>query len=414
MRSVFSNIPMYQSLSQHLENYFNSDSDDSAIPILEKREIVSSFPQSYITDQVRKAINDGKIEYASTSGTSSEKLMLMRPSDWWKDEFQRGYKYSPTMVDYSMNTNRKACLSTAVCSGNTCFMSNPSYEERIIGNTLYLNKQSDPNLWTKEDVIKIGEEMRTYGAELLEVDPAYLATYLRKREQYGIEDDLFQPNYITCSYEFLTHAHRNYIQRFYQCPVLSLYGSTELGVLFIQDQNGTFHRCPERCIVELVALDEKRHLYELVVTSWKNDYMPLLRYRTNDVIEISEDAFYKSKKRKFMEYEPLQIKKLHGRKNDAFYTIEDELITIGTLDDKISQCAQQPWQYQLEINADRITFRYLFLDSITSDFNAAENFAFINAWFSSGTPIDFVEVESFRNEGSGKYRLVTGNNLKIS
>lgn len=408
---------MYQPLCQYLEHYFSNDSYYSAIPMLEKKEIVKAFPHSYMTELVKQAINEGKIEYASTSGTSSEKLMLMRPSDWWKDEFQRGYNYCPTMAGYSMYKHRKACLSTAVCSGNTCFMSNPTYEERIIGNTLYLNSRADPNLWTQDDIRRIGEEMCIYGGELLEVDPVYLAIFLRMREQYGIDDELFQPKYITCSYELITQAHRDYIQSFYHCPVLSLFGSTELGVLFIQDELGAFHRCPERSIVELVPLDGRKHLYELVVTSWKNEYMPLLRYRTNDVVEIAQEdegGDRQDKKLKFMEHESLKIEKLHGRKNDAFYTTKGELVTIGMLDQEVSRCVHVPWQYQLEINTDRITFRYLFIEPTDSAFHAEENFAFLRIWFPETTPIDFIAVESLRNEGSGKFRLVTGNNLKRS
>ncbi len=415
MKSTFSNIPIYQSLNQYLEHYFNSDSYHSAIPMLEKKEIVDRFPHNYMTDRVKQAINDGDIEYASTSGTSSEKLMLIRPADWWKDEFQRGYKYCPTMVGYSMHDNKKTCLSTAVCSANTCFMDNPGYEERIIGNTLYLNAQPDPYLWTKEDVIKIGKEMRAYAAELLEVDPVYLAIYLKKRQDFGVEDELFQPKFITCSYEFLTQEHRDYIRKFFYCPVLSLYGSTELGVLFIQNESETFYRCPERSIVELVPLDEGRRLYELVVTSWKNEFMPFLRYRTKDIVEIAEEdqKFYRREKKiKFMEYEPLKISKLHGRINDAFYTDKGELVTVGMLDEKIQQCNIVPWQYQLEINLDRVVFRFIFLESNPSSFSSEKNFSFLREWFPSVPNIDLVKTNSLRNEGSGKYRLISGNNLK--
>ena len=403
MINEFKNIKIYNQFTPEFDDFFQTFNMTSTIPLLSKELLVSSFPSLFLNDAIRNRIEQGDVEYTSTSGTSNNRLTLFRPSNWWNSEFESGYGHSDLLSSYVMKDHLKACLTTAVCSGNTCFINNPSYEERIIGSTLYLNSALDPNLWTKNDIEKIDTELHEFSADLLEVNPTYLTIFLILRKKYKIERELFQPKYITCSYELLTDFNRQYIAAAFNCPVIRLFGSTELGVLFIENLEGSFNRNHEKTILELIPVEQSEGIYELVITSSKNKYMPLLRYKTNDLISINTKQAIKTK---YLEGEPLTINHLHGRLMDSFRTPSDELITPHILDECVSKGESTPRQYQLDISEGHTSFKYIRSDKPTDENSMNALFSIISSWFPKEYNVQFIEVKQIEPESSGKFKTI--------
>lgn len=403
MHTYFTPVPLYQQYNQVLPDYFTEAQTSTLIPLQEKKDIIAAFPKAYASAAFRQAVEDGHVEYANTSGSSSEKLQLIRRAGWWRQEFERGYKSNPDMAPFSMFKNRKASLTTAVCSGNTCFINNPSFAERIIDQTLYLNTRSDPNLWDEADIRRIDEELHRYAPELLEVDPVYLAIFLRRRAELGLCVALYKPHFITASFEYLTASTRTQIEAAYSCPVFSLYGSTELGVLFIEDATGALRRCAEGSVLELRQVIADRHIFELVVTSWKNDLMPLLRYRTGDLVELHP---HDAQRRKYLEHQPLVIKALHGRLSDAVTADDGTLLSVAMIDLAVQRSGLNPLQYQLLFDGARLNFRYVPALGTPAPLVRPD---FLDTWFAQRYQIAFQAQIAIRPEASGKFSIVKFN-----
>lgn len=93
------------------------------------------------------------------------------------------------------------------------------------------------------------------------------------------------------SSETLSAAQRRVIEETFDASVFEHYGQTE-GVAMIQQcEKGTYHIIPEYGITELLPVEEHgdTDLYEIVATGFWNQAMPLLRYRTGDLVKASRE-----------------------------------------------------------------------------------------------------------------------------
>ena len=63
---------------------------------LVKKDIVDNFPNNFgITEN-----ENDNIEYATTSGTTSNRMEIIRPKGWWQEEYKRTYKNNPLLKEY--------------------------------------------------------------------------------------------------------------------------------------------------------------------------------------------------------------------------------------------------------------------------------------------------------------------------
>jgi phenylacetate-CoA ligase len=94
--------------------------------------------------------------------------------------------------------------------------------------------------------------------------------------------------------EQLPASTRAVLEQAYEAPVSDCYGLIELGPVACQCENGTYHVSGERCWVEILD-DDLRHVPvgesgQVVVTSFTNRVMPLVRYVTGDVGALTENT----------------------------------------------------------------------------------------------------------------------------
>jgi phenylacetate-CoA ligase len=61
-------IPIYKNLIQKKD-----------IPIINKQEIAEGFPQQWLTPETKLALEQGKAECVQTTGTSYDRMRLIRP-----------------------------------------------------------------------------------------------------------------------------------------------------------------------------------------------------------------------------------------------------------------------------------------------------------------------------------------------
>jgi phenylacetate-CoA ligase len=398
-------VPLYQPLGERLEHFFDTG-ESSDIPVLNKHEIVSGFPGNFMTEAMRQGIEAGTVEFANTSGSSLQILQVIRLKGWWNREFTSAYAYMEDMAGFSIGHDKKALLISVSCSAAACFLENPDYHERIHNGVLSLNTFPDPTRWTATDIRRIDAELRTYAPKILEINPTYLAIFLAKRAEYQIDEALYLPDYITTSYEFMTANTRRLIETAYGRPVLSMYGSTELGLLFMQNRIGTFVRCGHETMIELKPHIPERNIFELIITSWKNPLMPLLRYATGDLVEVAGGNW---SGHTFMESEEVPLLKLHGRIKDSMISTEGRIRTMADLDSVMTACAPGVRQYQLQITDAHVTLFYV--PSAPDEIDSAAMYDFLSQWFGPRSVIKLLPTPSIAPEPSGKFAIIKQSRL---
>jgi phenylacetate-CoA ligase len=87
--------------------------------------------------------------------------------------------------------------------------------------------------------------------------------------------------------EQLSESQRRDIEAAFQTRVFDRYGNAERVAAFFQCAHGSYHEAPLYSIVEYVPIGQG--VYEVVGTTLHNNVMPLIRYRTGDLVELPDD-----------------------------------------------------------------------------------------------------------------------------
>lgn len=388
-------IPLYSSLYKDKIKTFNSDKDLNEYPILEKTHILNDFPNNWMTSKLQDGISNDLVETTTTSGTSGQRFQIFRKKGWWRDEYIRTYQWSSYLKDFRVGVSKKAILTTAICSNASCYLDFPTYEDRIMSNTntLYLNLSADPNDWSKSDVLQMMSELNDFQPEYLDADPIYLALFLKKFKEVQGEHTLYIPKIITLSYEFVTEYTKRFIQSHIDAPLINLYGSTEVGYIYIENEGKLTH-CSDFSKVEFIPYCEKKGLYYLIVSSFKNEYMPFIRFKIGDLVKL------KSSKTPEIEY-------ICGREKDVVLNEIGDPIAPGEIDRSISHLKNNVLIYQLRISNKHIQFRYVsFDDKSLLAYQENEIKECILNLFGRSYQVQFKLERSISPEVSGKFSIV--------
>lgn len=359
---------------------------------LTKKDIVSNFPHNF-------QIKEGpKYEYATTSGTTSDRMEIIRKPNWWQDEYKRTYSNEKKLKKYLDEKLHKVIFTTAQCSNLVCFLEKPSMEKRTIGTTLYVNNTFNPWEWTKENIQEIIDEINYFKPYYLDADPVYLSVFLYLKEKYGIKTKVFTPSIITLSYEFVTNNLRKYISNYFKTDIRNLYGTTEFGYVFLEDGNGKMHICKDLIDIKLLPInnDKNNNIYSIIINSYKNEYMPLLNYKVGDLVQATKEEYKNFNKDGI-------VSKMAGREKDLI----DDKISFSMLDDIISNASSKILLYQFYfIDKNICNFKYITLDD--SEILESEKNNIISKLKDIGLniSISFNKVEEISPEMSGKFSII--------
>ncbi len=357
---------------------------------LMKKDIVTDFPHNFgIKD-------DGNYEYATTSGTTSDRMEIIRKPKWWQDEYKRTYSNNEKLNKCFKEQLHKIIFTTAQCSNLVCFVEKPSMEKRTIGNTLYVNNTFNPWDWTKQNIIDITEEINIFKPYYLDADPVYLSIFLYLKDKYKIKTKLFVPEIITLSYEFVTKNTRDYISKKLKTEIRNLYGTTEFGYAFLENKDGKMEVCKDLLDVKLLPINEKNNVYSLIIDSYKNEYMPLLNYRVGDLVSATKEEYKNFEKDKV-------VTQMAGREKDLI----DEKISFAMLDNIVNKTTNRILLYQFYFVSDDVcNFKYVTLDNkeLTKEEQDTLKKSLESIEFKPN--ISFNLVDEISPEMSGKFAIV--------
>jgi len=314
------------------------------IPVLTKRDIVEDGHCAFFQDceEVERAVLKNDLESETTSGTTSAPMTVIMESGWWEAQTRRAYEAHPLLKNHSGPSVRRAVLAPVNCSSNLCPYEDFPFPNRYFDGTVYLNLSSDPFCFTEAEWDRITIELQAVKPELLEGEPVYLSLLARAVEKRGIELPSLKAVILTYGKASLVHGRR--IAEVFSVPQIDLYGSTEAGYLFIGDAFQDNSRAIDaNAFIELEPCrDNLPEVFSIIVTTRGRQAMPLLRYRTGDVVERCPDGF-----------------RLLGRERDLLFRRDGRLVTPALIDAVIPEdftC----WHYCLtRVSDQRWNFDYV-------------------------------------------------------
>jgi phenylacetate-coenzyme A ligase PaaK-like adenylate-forming protein len=138
------------------------------------------------------------------------------------------------------------------------------------------------------------------------------------------------------TYEYPTElACRQVREVFKRVPLVSSYGTTETGYVFMQCEEGKLHQNADSCRVDYQPL-RKEHggpfLGRILVTPFKNPWSYLIRFDTGDIVRLEESATCPCGRTS-----GLILSSLAGRTVNLTLTCSGRLVTLLELDGVISR-----------------------------------------------------------------------------
>lgn len=213
---------------------------------------------------------------------------------------------------------------------------------RFSGRQLFAPEKKHPPFWLYNpfnrqlfmSTYHISQEtLKYYVKKIEEFRPALLDGYpsaLYILGKYIIDHDIrlsFKPTAVATTAETLYDFQKETIQQAFQCKVYNQYASSEGAPWISECEYGSLHINPESGIFEFLSSDGKPagpgDIAEVIVTSFCNYKVPLIRYRIGDYVELPEKPIQCQCGRKM----PI-VKNILGREDDIIVTPDGRLIGI--------------------------------------------------------------------------------------
>ncbi|WP_431045630.1 hypothetical protein ACQUSR_29280 [Streptomyces sp. P1-3] len=329
-------------------------------PILDKSEIARGFPDNWMTPGLTAALAAGEAEYVLSTGTNHARMQIIRPPYFLLNSYYQLWSEHPDIAFTWEQGCQRVSLTTVLATEHVARVNAkkrgaqpdpvPELDERRLDSrTVYLNLRLDPALWQRDELERMLSEIRAAqrahprGWYHLDCSGYHLAHLVLKAKQWGLWDDFPRPATIIHAYEYTPMNVRRFLRQHFACPVIDLFGSTELGYLYYSDRHGRFHPHLDKMSVELLPVTPGSQIYSLIVSSVRNPYMPLIRYRSGDCVRTLDGT-----------PAPDRIARFCGR--------EKELLTPGTsgaasrgpvaqgdLDDRVSGVSTSVFVHQLRV-----------------------------------------------------------------
>lgn len=323
-------------------------------PILEKHEIGADFPDRWMTPSLAQALASGSAELVLSTGTNHPRMQLIRPPlfllrsyyDIWRDHPDISHTWASNCPRISLTT---VLATEHVMRVNTRRQGGALADavaldaRRLDERTSYINLALDPALWSEADICRMADEIsllrqvHPQGDYHLDCSSYHLAHFVLKWIECGRASDSWSPASIIHAYEFTPRNVGRFLRSHFRCPIVDLFGSTELGYLYYSDASGRYVPYLDKMHAELIPADGHETAYSLIVSSVRNPYMPLVRYRSGDCVQTIDNTA-----------DPEKIRRFCGREKEML-RLADRSIFQAELDDWISESSPDIFVYQLRL-----------------------------------------------------------------
>jgi phenylacetate-coenzyme A ligase PaaK-like adenylate-forming protein len=309
----------------------------AAMPALTKHDIREHFPQGMLPNHLdlKRALTSGEIELVNSSGTTDDKITNIWNQTWWDASERASWKYNTYMSQIASGEHKEAILVNPKNVGMISDDRELTMEQRQLGRFLYLNEKADPLSWSAGYLDRMIADLNAFQPAVLEANPSYLARLCRYISAQGKQ---------VFTYEYPTQLHNRQIRQVFSAPLVSSYGTTETGYVFMQCERGYFHQNSEFCRVDFQPFKPEHGgplLGRILVTPFNNPWSYIVRFDTGDIVHLEESG-----KCACGRNSGLILSSLAGRKINLTLTCAGRLVTLSELDQAVSTL-EGIEQYQL-------------------------------------------------------------------
>ena len=317
VKIAYDNVPYYRKLfgKNHLkQSDIRYIEDLNKIPILEK-ETVKKFGDDFIS----KDIDRKNIVADTTGGTTGTPLTLY----YAKDAIRYIYALGEARVKHWAGVKSGDKL-VSFLHGVDVFVPmsqtkppfwrwNKAYNQ-LLFSVFHMNENN-----LKYYVKKYNE----FQPKIIQGYTSAIDIFAKYILKYKIK--VFSPKAILVSSETLFDIQRKNIEKAFNSKVYNGYSGAENVALITECEKGRLHINPESSIVEFNKIVGTENKYEIIGTNLFNIVMPLLRYRTGDIVTLTNETKCPCG-RNF----PL-IKSIEGRMDDVLITPEGNYVGSASM-----------------------------------------------------------------------------------
>ena len=266
----YENIPFYKQRfdDANFDPYSFSDFEQmNQIPLLEKADAIAAGDTIYSTDS--------KLDYYETftGGSSGQALRLLLDQE-------SIYKERAYVCNFLMKHGYDLCKTRTVAfwghNKTDDYYYSPLKNEIVI---------SPFRLFKEEELEGICRDIEKFGAEFIAGYPSAIYTFARLLNKAGRKMRFKEAVFYA---ENFSEDERVYIEKTFKCESCSYYGHTERAV-FAELEKGQWVFQDSYGFTELVSTENQGES-RIVCTGFLNKKMPLIRYATDDVIEVDEQG----------------------------------------------------------------------------------------------------------------------------
>ncbi len=278
IQHAYKNVPYYGSLFKKLkitpDDIRNID-DFRKLPLLSKEDV-----RNYSNDLLDRNANKAFLNWDFTSGTSGKPLRFYR--DLYSINFENAVLWRQKKWGGISPYDRIAVLrDEQVVPFNVKkapFWRYSAPERKIFLSAYHISKENTL------DYVRAIEDFKPKAIEAVASSLYILSKFIKEK---GISLRAASIKAIFTSSEILLPEHRDLIEEVFNARIYDYYGSTERAAAIHMCEQGAYHVVPEYGIAEFLPLDDESGKLELVGTGLHNYAMPLLRYRTGDIVQLS-------------------------------------------------------------------------------------------------------------------------------
>ena len=306
VRYAYKNVPYYNRLFKKLgitPDDIKDIDDIKKLPLLTK-ENVRKNAKLLLVRGIRKVF----LSKDSTSGTSGKPLRFYR--DLYSVNFENAILWRQKRWGGIDLSDRIVVLRDEQVvpfdAKKPPFWKYSGPERKIFLSAYHICEKNT------SDYVKAIEGFKPAAIEAMASSLYILSKFIKKKD---ISLRVPSIKGIFTSSEILLPEHKDLIEEVFNAPIYDYYGSTERVTAIHMCEHRAYHIVPEYGITELLPLDDGSGKIEVVGTGLHNYAMPLLRYRTGDIVQLSDKECGCGRKFKV-------VKRIEGRLSD-FFTLRD-------------------------------------------------------------------------------------------
>ncbi|MGI9289211.1 MAG: hypothetical protein ACR2P1_27830 [Pseudomonadales bacterium] len=386
IKNALNNVPHYQALNI-------PDARIESFPVLSRAEVFND-PESFVAKQYRNT----KLIALYTGGSTGNPLKVFLNKDVRRKSYafwNRFYR----LIGFRIGEKKATFVGRKVQEPDNSkppFWRYNMIDRQLMFSSFHLSKENIP-LYIKK--------LNQFKPAIVEGYPLSILQISQYLIDNGIELD-FIPKGISTSSENFSAQQRATIENSFKCNVFDQYGSAE-SVVFASDcEYKNKHIAIEYGMVEVIdeAGDIKREGDgELIVTSFLNDVMPLIRYRIGDLGKVS------CKKCKCNRNTPI-LEELHG-KVGAYIVAGDKRVSAASLAIAFEYLKNVKKSQIIQNEPEQAVVKLV----VTPEFNQEEeDFMLWELMKMLGNDfgIELQKVDAIPPAKNGKYQMVVQNYYK--